>query len=241
MSAHRHPAVLRPSGFSSLREMPPVSRKMRLVTLALLALTIPLAGCGGILPKSEPLQIIAPQVHVAPDPSWPQVAWHLTVARPTANDMLDSRRMAVSPAPGQIQVYKGVAWGDTVPDIVQTAVVEAFEDSGKILAVGHQTGGLRVDYTLQLDMRDYQAVYRNPAGPPEVTLTIYAKLVEFTSSRAVASHTFREVVPASATSAPAVAQAFDSALASLVHDVVGWTLASGQQSKIKADESAPKR
>ncbi len=201
-------------------------------TFVAIALTLPLIGCGGILPKKEPNRIIAPQVHVAPDPAWPQVAWQLTIARPTTNDMLDSRRMAVVPAPGQIQVYKGVAWDDTVPDIVQTAIVEAFEDSGKILAVGRQTGGLHADYTLQLDLRDYQAVYHDAGSPPDVTLTINAKLVDSTSTRAVASQTFREVVPASATSAPAVARAFDSALTSMVHDMVGWTLASGQQARI---------
>lgn len=239
MSTPRQSLVRQPSGQSSLREMPLASRTMRLITLATIALSLSLSGCG-ILPKQESLRIIAPQVHVAPDPSWPQVAWQLTVAHPTANDMLDSRRIAVNPAPGQIQVYKGVAWDYSVPDIVQTAIVETFEDSGKILAVGRQSGTLHADYALQLDMREYQAVYRNPASPPEVTVTINAKLVDNISSRVVASRTFREVVPASATSVSAVAQAFDSALTAFVHDLVGWTLASGEQARMKTDEAAPK-
>ena len=197
-------------------------------TIALIALTLSLAGCGGILPKKEPLQIIAPQVHVDPDPAWPQVAWELTVARPSTNEMLDSRRLVVVPAPGQIEVYKGVSWDETMPDIVQDAVVHAFEDSGKILSVGHQTAGLRTDFMLLIEIRDNQAVYRTPAAPPEVTLVVNAKLVDYANSRAVASRTFREVVPATATAVPAVAQAFDAALGALVHDLVGWTLASGQ-------------
>lgn len=208
--------------------------------LLAIALTLPMIGCGGILPKKEPLRIIAPQVHVAPDPEWTQVAWQLTVARPSANDMLDSRRMAVSPVPGQIQVYKGVSWSDSMPDIVQMAVVEAFEDSGKILAVGRQSSGLRTDYTLQMEMRDYQAVYHDPASPPEVTLTINAKLIDAISGRAVASRNFHQAVAASATSPTAVAQAFDNALSALVHDMVGWTLYSGQQATMKTDATATK-
>ncbi len=207
---------------------------------ALIVLALPLVGCGGILPKKEPLEIVAPQVHVAPDPAWPQVAWQLTIARPSADDMLDSRRIAVSPAPGHIEVYKGAAWTNTAPDVVQTAVVQAFEDSGKILAVGRQTSGLRTDYSLLLDMRDYQAVYHDAAGPPEVTLTISAKLIDYASSRAIASHTFHQVSLAAGTSVAAVAQAFDTALGALVHDLVGWTLSNGQLARSSADAAASK-
>ena len=210
-------------------------------TVASIALALALAGCGGLLPKKEPIQVIAPQVHVVSDPAWPQVAWQLSIVRPSTNDMLDSRHLAVSPAPGQIQVYKGATWDSTVPDMVQDTVVEAFEDSGKILAVGRQTNGLRTDYALQLDLRDYQAVYRNAAGPPEITLVINARLVDSNTSRAVASRTFRQVVPASGTGVPAVAQAFDSALGTLVHDLVGWTLNSGQQAKSNAGSAGSKR
>ncbi len=208
--------------------------------LASLALTLPLIGCGDILPKKDPLQMLTPQIHVDSDPAWPHVGWQLTVARPTSNEMLDSRRMVVIPAPGQIQVYKGVTWDDSVPDIVQVTVVHAFEDSGKILAVGHQTAGLRSDFMLQLDLRDDQAVYRTPAGPPEIDVTITAKLIEYSSSRVVASHTFHQSVPASGTGVPAVAQAFDNALGALVHDVVGWTLTSGQQAHLAAESAASK-
>ena len=208
--------------------------------LVSIALVLPLVGCSGILPKEDPLQIMTPQVHVDPDPAWPQVGWQLSVARPTTNEMLDTRRMVVVPATGQIQVYKGVTWDDTVPDIVQATVVHAFEDSGKILAVGHQTAGLRSDFMLQLDLRDDQAVYRTPAGPPEIDVTITAKLIDYSSSRVVASHTFHQSVPASGTAVPAVAQAFDNALGALVHDVVGWTLASGQQAHLAAERAASK-
>jgi cholesterol transport system auxiliary component len=205
-------------------------RRSALFVSAFLALMLPLTGCGSVLPKREPLQVIAPQVRVAPDPAWPQVGWQLAIGRPSATDMIDSRRMVVFPSPGLIQVYKGMAWDASVPDIVQTALVEAFEDSGKIAAVGRQSGGLRVDYVLQMDLRDYQAVVHDPKGPPTVTITISARLVDASSSRAVASRTFHEEATAAAASAAAVASAFDSALGAATRDMVGWTLAAAPPS-----------
>jgi len=243
MSAPRRPVftlAFRPSGRSSLREMPLASRKMQLITIASIVLLLPLVGCGSLLPKSEPQDILKSQVHVDPDPAWPQVGWQLTVAQPTASDILDSRRMAVIPSPGRIEVYKGVSWDDTVPNIMQDTVVHAFEDSGKILAVGHQSAGLHTDYQLLLEIRDDQAVYRTPSAPPEVSLVVNAKLIDFATSRAVASHTFRETVPASGTAVPAVAQAFDTALGTFVHELVGWTLSNGQQARVDADKAASK-
>lgn len=206
--------------------------------LAAVVLAIPLAGCSGIFNNKTPTQIIMPQVQVEPDPSWPQVAWQLTVMHPSTNDMLDSRRMAVSPSPGHIEVYKGVAWNNTITDLVQDAVVQGFEDSGKVIAVGHQTSGLNTDFALQIDIRDYQAVYHDAGAPPDVLVTINARLINYATSRAIASHTFRQVVPASGTGVPAVAHAFDTALGAVIHDLIGWTLSNGQQAKANAAAAA---
>jgi cholesterol transport system auxiliary component len=199
-----------------------------------------LSGCGDILPKQEPMEILTSQVHVVPDPSWPQATWQLAVSRPVANDMLDSSRMAVVPTPGRIEVYKGVSWDDTVPEIVQTAAVQAFEDSGKIVAVGRQSNGLRTDLALHLDLRDYEAVYHEAGKPPEVAIVLNAKLVDFAGSRAIASKTFRQSVTASSTDVHAVAQAFDEALTAVTHDLVGWTLVAGEQAHIN-EPKAPEK
>jgi cholesterol transport system auxiliary component len=199
-----------------------------------------LGACSVLFPKNEPMEILAPNVHVAPDPAWPQVKWQLSIGRPNANDLLESNRLAVVPTAGRIQVYQGVSWDDTVPNLVQTAAVEAFEDSGRILAVGRTSAGLHNDFLLQLDLRNDEAVYHTPAGPPEITVVINAKLVDSAHSRAVATRTFRATATASSTEVHAVARAFDSALSTLMHDLVDWTLASGQQAHL-ADEAERKR
>lgn len=193
-----------------------------------------LSACGGILPKASPMEILQPQVHVTPDPAWPQATWQLAVVRPRGNDMIETARLAVNPTPDRIEVYKGVAWADSTPELVQQATINAFEDSGRIAAVSRQGNGLRTDFMLQTDLREYQAVYRTPAGPPEVVLTISAKLVSFAGSRVVASRVFRQTVPAASTDVHAVAHAFDTALGNLLHELVGWTLSEGNQARAEA-------
>ena len=199
---------------------------------AILLLALSLAACG-ILPKKENIQVVMPQVKVAPDAAWPAVKWQLSVARPSTSTMLDSTRIVVSPRPGALQVYKGAAWTDAAPDVVEAAVVQAFEDSGKINAVGRQATAVRADFLLLLDMRHYEAVYAEPAAPPKALIEINAKLIDATGHVA-ATRTFTQSAPASATAVPAVAQAFDTGLTALAGELVGWTLNAGQQAQAVA-------
>lgn len=203
---------------------------------AALLLMLCMAGCG-ILPKKENIQVFAPQIKVAPDAAWPVVSWQLTIARPSTSKLLDSSRMVVSPSPDTLQVYQAASWTDSVPDLVQTIVANAFEDSGKITAVGRQATAVRADILLLLDIRHFEAVYADPAlnsragqSPPNAMIEINAKLLD-SNGRVIATRTFSRSAPASATAVPAVAHAFDDALTGLTSELVGWTLNSGQQAR----------
>ena len=112
-------------------------------TLTALAIVLLAASCG-ILPKREPIQMYEPAIARAAAPSdWPQANWSLLVAKPAAGQWLDSDRISVRPAPGAVQVYKGASWSESVPDMVQTALLRKLEDSGRILSVSRPGAGVR--------------------------------------------------------------------------------------------------
>jgi cholesterol transport system auxiliary component len=194
-----------------------------------LLLVLCMAACG-LLPKKENIQVFAPQVKVAPDASWPAVSWQLSIARPSASKLLDSSRMVVSPSPDTLEVYQAVSWTDSAPDLLQTVVANAFEDSGKITAVGRQATAVRADFLLLLDIRHFEAVYSDPKSPPNAVIEVGAKLLD-TNGHVVSAHVFSQSTPAADTAVPAVAHAFDNALTAFTHDLVGWTLQAGQQSQ----------
>jgi cholesterol transport system auxiliary component len=191
-----------------------------------LLLVLCMAACG-LLPKKENIQVFAPQVKVAPDASWPTVSWQLSVARPSTSKLLDTSRMVVSPMPDTLQVYQAASWTDSVPDLLETVVADAFEDSGKVNAATRQATAVRADFLLLLDIRHFEAVYADPKSPPNAVVEINAKLLD-TNGHVVAAHTFSQSAPASSTAIPAVAHAFDSALTAFTSELVGWTLNAGQ-------------
>ena len=202
-------------------------RSTRSLLLAVVALHA-LAGCSILgSEQRDPVTIYAPRPQVATDPSWPTVAWQLSVGRPTAPRVVDSPRIAVRPVPGELQIYRGASWSQPSTDLVETTVLRALEDSGRIPAVARDGSGLRADYKLVMDLRRFESDYAGVAIP-SATIELTAKLLHASDQRIVASRTFLQVQPASGTEMAEVTSAFDLALGKLGAEVVGWVLVTGE-------------
>lgn len=193
-----------------------------------LSLVALLAGCSVLGGSKTPATIYAPEPVVAIDPSWPNVDWQLAINHPEAARMIDTLRIAVRPSPGELEVYKGASWAKTPSDQLQDTVLHALEDSHKIPAVARQGSGMAADYTLLSELRRFEADYAGAAVPSAI-IEVNVKLLQATDQDVVATQTFRQSVPASGTDTGAVAQAFDTALGTIAHDIVGWTLVNGNQ------------
>jgi cholesterol transport system auxiliary component len=208
---------------------PSTPRNAHLHRFACLALaTALLGGCALGGEKTTPT-VFAPELRLQADPAWPRVEWQLSTSRPTAARMIDSVRMAVSPVPGELQVYKGALWARTPTEMLEDAVLRTLEDSGKLPAVARQGSGIRADYRLVMDIRHFEASYNEPAsaGAPAAVVEINAKLLHAQDQAVVGSRTFRHVQPAAGTAVPLVSQAFGDALVATSRDIAGWILQSG--------------
>src|SRR3546814_4261439 len=106
----------------------------------------------------------------------PGVQWQLVIDRPLSDPALDSPRIAVRPHPNELQSYAGARWTAAAPDIVETALLRRFQDSGRIVAVGRARDALRADYVLQLDLRAFESVYDGDGGAPHAHIALYATM-----------------------------------------------------------------
>lgn len=195
--------------------------------IALLGASTLLAGCAAIGgPKTE-VKVYAPASSVTVDPAWPAVGWQLSVGTSAANQMLDSSRIAVRPTPDRFQVYKGAAWADEAPELLQTALVEGFEDSGKLVSVGRFGGGARGDAGLLVEVRAFETVYVD--GRPEAVIEVQARLFQFRGGGPVASKRFRQAIPGATPEVDDMVAAFGTAMSALTTDLVAWTLTEAHQ------------
>ena len=203
------------------------SHFVRALRLAGLACLLGATGACALVGSKSETTVYAPDPRIAPDPAWPTVTWQLAIDHPEAARVVDSLRIAVRPTPGELQVYKGVTWAKTPSEQLEDVLLRGLEDSQKIAAVGREGTGLVPDYTLVTDLRRFEADYAGGAVP-RATIEVNAKLLHTPGQDIVASRTFLQAVPADGTAAPQVAQAFQTALGTIGHDIAGWTLVQGE-------------
>ncbi len=203
---------------------------LRIAALAIA--TAALAGCG-ILPKQETLALYDPTpqrgaAQGAANPAGPQVDWQLQIGRPYADTMHDSARILVRPEPGELQVYKGAAWAQPAPDIVQDTLLRAFTDSGRLPGVARRGDGVSARYQLLLDLRRFESDYEGGAAP-SARIELGARLVQNAENRVVASRVFEIATPADGTDVAQINRAFQRGLGEATTQLIDWTLAEGQR------------
>ena len=199
----------------------------RRAVLAASSAGILLAACSSIVgPGATPtVYVLKP---VLPDLSkGPKVHWALNIDPPDADDALDSERIAISRSPNTLDTYAGAAWSDHLPTLVQSTIDDAFEASGRIDEVATNDRGVRADYVLQPDIREFVARYDQPDGPPVASVKIEARLVAAGSRNTVARMVFSAQRPAAQNSVDGAVQAFNGALGEVLGGIVNWALAAG--------------
>ena len=157
----------------------------------------------------------------------PTVDWQLVLEIPIANAGLSTTRVALQRSPTQLEYFANAGWTDRAPLMVQTLLIESFENSDRIVAVGRESVGLRADFILKSELREFQAEYFR-GTLPSVRVAINAKLVKMPRRAIVGSRSFEAVEPAKADSMDAIIAAYDGALGSVLKDLVEWTLTKGQ-------------
>ncbi|WP_460732447.1 ABC-type transport auxiliary lipoprotein family protein [Lysobacter tyrosinilyticus] len=204
------------------------ARMAKHLALAMATLAL-LGGCTSLLGGSKQTSTIyAPDSHVQPGQDWPQVRWQLALGRSSGARTADSLRIAVRPAPNELQVYKNAQWAKSPGDMLEDGVLHALEDSGRIAVVARQGSGFGSDYRLLLDVRRFESDYAG-AAVPAATIEVTAKLLHVKDQQLAGSRTFLQTQTASTTAVPDVVNAFDQALGAVSGQIAGWALQTGEQ------------
>ena len=201
--------------------------RRRLVKMSLIAAGAALAGCDGFRLTGPPptLYRLSPKSTFSPD--LPTVDWQLLVHEPEAPAALNTVRIALREEPLSFDYFASVAWSSRAPDMVHTLLMESLENTERIVAVGRQAIGLRGDYLLVPELREFQAEFLTE-GPPTTHVSISAKLVRLPERQIVAIDSFDVNVDATDERFPSIIVAFDTALGRVLRYLVEWALLEGE-------------
>jgi len=191
----------------------------------ILGLPASLAACGNALSGGQPppqLYQLTPVTEFAP--GLPSTKAQLLIEVPATPGGLDTDRIALMRSALSLDYFANAAWSDRAPVMVQNLLIESFENTGKISAIGRQGLALHGDYVLQPELRDFTAVYTEGSGSPTVRVRIGLKLVRISSRIIVAQRAIESDEPAQQNSVTSVVAAFDAALKRAMTEIAAWTL-----------------
>ncbi|MBR7654452.1 ABC transporter [Brucella oryzae] len=177
-----------------------------------------LAGCGTTTPL-DTFNLSAPQPGVT-SPS--RKSTQLLVPTPTALKALDSENIVVSSAPGSIEYLKGAQWGDRLTNIVQSRLVQAYENTGVFGGIGRPGDGLAINYQILTDLRMFgiQAY----ASPKLAVVELAVRLMNDKTGEVRATRVFRTAIPVSGTTNAAYVKALNAAFERTASEIVSWTV-----------------
>lgn len=185
-----------------------------------------LTGCGIVPEVNTPLNLYSVSPKVAQVANPPALDWQLVVAEPKAGADLATNRIALTRAANRIEYFAEGVWSDAAPALVQSKLIEAFEDVVPQLAVGRDSAGLKPDYILQSELRDFQAAYSGSSG--EAVIRITAKLVKMPERKIVKSISAEARQPSAGGGLPGIVAAFEAALGDVFNQLIAGVLAAPQ-------------
>jgi cholesterol transport system auxiliary component len=183
------------------------------------AITLAACATGG---RQTQIYVLRPDI--SNNPPGQKVSWELAVGMPYAAGSLNSDRIALTRTSETLDFFADSAWTDQLPVLLQNCLLESFEKSGRITGVSRETAGLKSDYVLESEVRDFAAHYSSADGPPEVVVRIAAKLVKLPDREIVDTMVSTHRATAAENRVPAIVSAFNVALTQSLREIVAWTL-----------------
>lgn len=192
-----------------------------------LAVAFSAGGCSldSLLTSSGPapsLYVLSPKSTFAEDLQY--VESQLVVELPIASEGLNTHRIALRESPLTLDYFANARWTERAPQMVQTLLVESFENTGKIISVARQGVDLRADYVLKTELREFQAEYSAKNEAPHVWVKLNVKLVHMPARTIIASETFEARYAVGGPAMKDVVVAFDETLNKVLKKSVVWTM-----------------
>jgi cholesterol transport system auxiliary component len=183
------------------------------------------SACQGLIPGAsrDPPRLYEVTPKSTFDPALPRVRSQLVVETPESAAGLQTSRIAVKQKPTTLDYYARSEWTDLAPRLVQTKLIESFENSGKIVSVGREGSGLRSDYILKSELRHFEAQLYD-SEKPLIRVVVNVKLVRMPAREIVANRSFERTQKVDVAEIDKLVEGFDEALGGVLKRVVEWTI-----------------
>lgn len=174
-----------------------------------------LSGCAAGAPPAT-FDLTAPARDVPERP----LRGQLVVAEPTASSPYDGDRIVIRTGPESLALLKGTQWIGQLPHLVQSRLIQTFENDHLLRSVGYPGQGITADVVLNSEIRRFEV----DAQTGVATVEISGKLINV-SGHILAAQIFSAQAPGSAEDGTRASAALDTALGQVMKEIVVWAAA----------------
>ena len=146
----------------------------------------------------------------------------LVIPEPEILGNLFNDEMVVKSPTGERNTTFAAKWPDTLSRVLQSRIIQGFENASVLNTLGRQPDGLKVDYQLLIDVRHFQVI---TAEEPHADIEFSAKIIADTG-KILGAKIFKVSVPARVTDEQGIAASLNAAFAQAATDLVVWTCAT---------------
>ena len=197
----------------------------RLLKMLLVGVSaISVSACVSLLPEVEPSAIYRLS---SPAPTnWSTSgAAMIEINVPNAPRGLSGDHIAILTADRHLAYMGQAKWIAPAPRIVQNLIIDSFNAGDGQLVPARPSDGVRAQYELQLDLREFEASYDQGSGnAPMVHVRIAVRLVSSETRGFIGTRVFSAQARASANRERAIVEAFNRAAGDAARDLAEWSV-----------------
>jgi len=143
----------------------------------------------------------------------------LTIPEPTAVAMLETQRMLFSAAKDYPD-FSDFLWADSIPKLLQTRLIEGFENYDIAHAPLRTADIGQTDFQLLIDVRRFRIAVDSE---PTAEIGLSARIVD-KNGKVIASRLFEDSQKVDKVEPPAAVAAFNDAFSRIAKDMIAWTV-----------------
>lgn len=177
-----------------------------------------LGGCAGSGTPPTTFDLTAPRVMTVTSPK--PARFQLVIDEPTATRSLETDRIMIKPGGAQVAYYKDAVWSDRLPHLIQARMIEAFQNTGLVSAVGSRADRLDADIEMASQLRAFHIEING--GQAQAYASLYVKIIDGDSGRMISSRGFDYRVSTSATNVNQMVTSLNEAFDQVLRKAVPW-------------------
>lgn len=189
--------------------------------LVLISIISAISSCSLISPhKAEAIKSYYLNIESHPNKKFAVSNRTLAIATPSAEPMFDTKFMAYSIQPSQINYFVKNEWAEKPSQMLQTLLVQKFQDAGQfrhVLAlpsIGH------ADILLVTNLVEFMQDFTQK--PNQMKINLHAQLVDTKTLKVISSKAFSTMIPMDAVNPYSGVQAANQGAEIIVNNIIEW-------------------